>query len=1551
MRKTEWIAFVLGAILVGVAFAPIVSGASLFVGNPSNCPTSDGTRFPGQDCAPLEICGDSSGIAQCFDTDTISAPGIDLNSTTDWNSAFNGGYLTDCYRTVDAAAPFCDNSGAFWCDRNSTCQSVNRTTTCLANTFEDEASASICSGCTPPFIACDGSTTDGDGCETNPGVTACSAGANNNLNASCTCVCDSGANDCDGGGAGSGNGCEIVDGATCTVGSLTGTFLGCSGSAGNCVIAKSDFETGTNTQYNEDVNSFLWGINFGDGNLMSFFSGDWNRLFRIDANANLFTDGNINSLFDINGLQLCIQGDCRSAWADVGGGIDTTLDTNEVARNRFLGTSWDWNATQDMNGFSTGDALAGEFDLIVGVPGDGFGGCLKIGDYDICDTGNMGVVDNLNLDNFLIFRDMDGDSNISFMFITPGTLPRFVIPREGPDFATNNFRSFILGGDIGQALDEDIIRCSANGYDKIDCDTNATGADLGVQDDAQIRGSLFVDTNITSPRIDTVDLNAQDANFNSKGLIQINPRYLDVNNGELTFDTNTQDLLHFFDGTILETIDVDVNSNGTDVNLFIGREDGGDITLVFNNGYFLFDTTPLKTITLTAGSDTNPTLNYVFIPNSTQVLTVNTTGFPTDAEFASIATVEVQSASGVQIDGPYKVHVWTDHSDDKDTHQGHQSEINSWIRNQAGTWMDGVVQTLTITTNAGRPDAVDFAVTSGTVLQLHNHAYPAFDTASDSNIFIVNDSGAAFTKIDDLNALLTDSTGASMSNDYFTLVIWGVVSENAIHSKLMLNLPSGSYNKESDAIDDVSGFANFSIPVDFRGTGFLISKLVLRHQPASGGTWTSIQETDLRGLFPSTAAAGGSGVVTTTFPDNLFEIFNVTDSTKQLRFDLSGIATGNERLWTAQDANGTIPLLEFNNVYTADQNLNDNVNLSFGNAGDATFKYDGTNLVVNPKAVGSGFFLFDTNSQLCFRDDQGCVNSPSSGRLQFVAAGAFPQIEFLLATTPIFTFGAGGARINDDQGNINFQVKGDTKTHLFFTGATDNTATFGSITSLAFVGIDGQADEVQFLVQGNGTQTSDLFVVENSGGTDLLSVGLEDVNISTNLNVDGNVSSLADINSLQLCLTDDCIDAWADVNTTVGVTGIVAGGNIDVNSLTGHVRIDLDDGNFTSFSHLWSASQEHSESIDINANNKKLTLGTGQEAFLNHVASIFQIGTTNTTSPSDISLIAGNNAGSGAGASLTLGSGNGGSSGGGLVFIRAGTGDGDTDKYVVIGETDATSHSLDAINDLLIIGELEVDGPAFFDSNVVVDSDFNVNGDVNAIRHCVPDGNCFDNDFFDRSHIWTANQTMDGTTRINFGGTSKYIGNTGSGRLTFVSDSVLEYSVGSSSWRQEEGTSGIKFGLIGLDADRFEFTPIMVLLSDLNVIGDVNGAFDGFIGSTRVTNTTQDLYLIYGGTTMNANRGYQAICDGSIVGLGGTLQVGVSALGANWDLIARVDGVDALSISFDASSTGQKEGQTHQARGVDTFNEGDTITMFLDETAGAATVGPTTASTRVQYDC
>ena len=69
----------------------------------------------------------------------------------------------------------------------------------------------------------------------------------------------------------------------------------------------------------------------------------------------------------------------------------------------------------------------------------------------------------------------------------------------------------------------------------------------------------------------------------------------------------------------------------------------------------------------------------------------------------------------------------------------------------------------------------------------------------------------------------------------------------------MINLPSDSYNNAAGAEFDPDETTNYNIPIDFKGTGFLIARITMRHQVAGGGTWTEILTADLRGLFPSVA--------------------------------------------------------------------------------------------------------------------------------------------------------------------------------------------------------------------------------------------------------------------------------------------------------------------------------------------------------------------------------------------------------------------------------------------------------------------------------------------------------------------------------------------------------------------------------------------------------------------------------------------------------------------------------------------------------------------------
>lgn len=308
------------------------------------------------------------------------------------------------------------------------------------------------------------------------------------------------------------------------------------------------------------------------------------------------------------------------------------------------------------------------------------------------------------------------------------------------------------------------------------------------------------------------------------------------------------DLDLMFMGAALDSPDVSVSSNGSTITLSLEEDGGGDIRFVFSSGTLILDCTPAATITLTAGTDIAPTLNYIYVLESTSALGVSTSSWPA-IEHAPIATVLCQSAASAQTDGLYKVHAWTDHV--ADAVKGHLGHLNYWIRSRPAGWLSGTLAVATA--GAG---TFDLAVSSGEVLQLHPHAFPSFDTSTGSEVMVINDSVTPYVRLGDLTSITLDAAGTSLTNRYFNLVIWGVISEDSGDCQIMVNLPLGVYTLSADAQTDIDGTAIYDIPAEYIGTGFLIARLTMR---LVGTTYTEVLNTDLRGSFPSTTAGGSGG--------------------------------------------------------------------------------------------------------------------------------------------------------------------------------------------------------------------------------------------------------------------------------------------------------------------------------------------------------------------------------------------------------------------------------------------------------------------------------------------------------------------------------------------------------------------------------------------------------------------------------------------------------------------------------------------------------------------
>jgi hypothetical protein len=319
-------------------------------------------------------------------------------------------------------------------------------------------------------------------------------------------------------------------------------------------------------------------------------------------------------------------------------------------------------------------------------------------------------------------------------------------------------------------------------------------------------------------------------------------------------------------GSFKETFNSLASSDGATVLADLEQSGGGDLTMQFSDGDTILDTTPSPiTIELTAGTDTNPQSNYIYIPQSTKILTKSISGFPTDTEHIKVAYFLVPSAPYVAADGVYINQNWNDHLIGGDN-QGHLSHMSERQRRMGASYFSGLDP-------AGTDDSVAtsyfdyvgasesyFKCSSGVIYQLHTHPVLATDSRTDI-IHVINWNGNSYNDINNLADIISDSEGVSLGNKYFNLFFFEVGNKTGAYSPIMCMLPSGSYNSEISALNDSSGYGNLNMPREFgleSSTGIPICKLTLKW---SGGTTTltHISTVDLR---QGAGLSGGDGGVT-----------------------------------------------------------------------------------------------------------------------------------------------------------------------------------------------------------------------------------------------------------------------------------------------------------------------------------------------------------------------------------------------------------------------------------------------------------------------------------------------------------------------------------------------------------------------------------------------------------------------------------------------------------------------------------------------------------------
>jgi hypothetical protein len=181
-----------------------------------------------------------------------------------------------------------------------------------------------------------------------------------------------------------------------------------------------------------------------------------------------------------------------------------TLNRSGVVVPVSLSELLDEQVTGLWNFANSGDGGLLEYDLTIGDTATPDYGILRIGDSILGRTSHTASdgAPAYNLNGAFILQNPSGPvtGDIEFGFLDSAGLLRLGLPKSAVGNATYNPRSMLIAGPA--IADSDVVTVGywqGQGiFHNLVCDTGGSGADLGVQNDLEVEGEIFVDTILES---------------------------------------------------------------------------------------------------------------------------------------------------------------------------------------------------------------------------------------------------------------------------------------------------------------------------------------------------------------------------------------------------------------------------------------------------------------------------------------------------------------------------------------------------------------------------------------------------------------------------------------------------------------------------------------------------------------------------------------------------------------------------------------------------------------------------------------------------------------------------------------------------------------------------------------------------------------------------------------------------------------------------------------------------------------------------------------------